>query len=632
MHSRRKIHREMKAALLLRFNSGVHFVGGWKSPMRIRQTILVLGIWGLFMLGDLSVAQDTQGRLFIPIGGGYADTLPAFAAAAVERASGDVVRITVLPITYASDAETISAEELTENLDAAEGRREQVAAACDLAVRNGVTCEVKLTPVFVRADALNEENLVYFPDDLAAVYILGGDQTIAMRVVAGTPIENALQAAYERGVVIGGTSAGLSVQSRAMIGGYLGDFGPESGLNAGAVDLWNSDEQRGLAFGLSNIILEQHLWERGRLPRLLNALAQPDAPRIGVGVDTYTAAQIQDETLLTGVAGLYNAVVLDAETLGSAANARFENDILSIRNVLFHLLAPGDFSYDLTTRIPSLSGSMIEPNADRFASFVLPAENAPLILAGNLAGALEGHPALARFSELAGGADGLIVVLAAGYASDDEARAAADAYAAALGTPSLTLIASPDAAIELPPGEGGYSGILVTAPDQSVFTTDVLRQVAAAWRSGKPLLLDNAAAGLAGAVYAAQGPTPEATDDEPDADLLAIQNAFLQGTTPFAEGLGLLSFAVEPRLLDDYRWGRLVALAHEQDARLALGLSAGSAVEFSGGAARVLGTNGVVVLDLRQASLGLGTNNAYAVANGLLDVFAPGETLADGAS
>ncbi|MBL8163933.1 MAG: Type 1 glutamine amidotransferase-like domain-containing protein [Anaerolineae bacterium] len=580
-------------------------------------------------MASASMAQD-NGRLFMPIGGGYADTLPAFGAAAVERASGDVVKITVLPITYATDAETISAEELTENLDAAEGRREQVAEACAEAAPEGVTCDVQLAPVFVRTDALNEENLAFFPDDLAAVYILGGDQTIAMKVVAGTPIESALQAAYERGALIGGTSAGLSVQSRAMIGGYLGDFGPESGLNAGAVDLWNSDEQRGLAFGLTNVILEQHFWERGRLPRLLNALAQPDAPRVGVGVDTYTAAQIRDETLLTGVAGLYNAIVLDAETLGSGGNARFENDILSIKDVLFHLLAPGEFSYDLTTRIPSMSGSVIEPNAERFADFALPADTAPLIVAGNLADALPGHPALVRLSELAGGADGLIVVLAAGYASEDEARAAADAYAAALGTPTMTLIASPDATIELPPGTGGYSGILVTAPDQSALTTDVLRQVAAAWRSGKALLLDNAAAGLAGAVYAAQGPTPEATDDEPDADVLAIQNAFLQGTTPFAEGLGLLPFAVEPRLLDDYRWGRLVALAYEQDARLALGLSAGAAVEFSGGAARALGTNGVVVLDLRQASLGLGTNNAYTFANGLLDVFAPGEALVGG--
>ena len=52
------------------------------------------------------------------------------------------------------------------------------------------------------------------------MYVLGGDQTVAMQVVAGTPVEAAMAAAYARGAVFGGNSAGDAVQSRNMINGY----------------------------------------------------------------------------------------------------------------------------------------------------------------------------------------------------------------------------------------------------------------------------------------------------------------------------------------------------------------------------------------------------------------------------
>ncbi|MBZ0280570.1 MAG: Type 1 glutamine amidotransferase-like domain-containing protein [Anaerolineae bacterium] len=593
----------------------------------MRKVFIVLLI--VLIVGTLSftstIAQESE-KVFIPIGGGYGDTFDGVIAAGLARSQNGALNITVLPITYATDAESISAEELTENLDAAENRRSQLEEACLAGVPEGTTCKVQLAPIFTRPDALDEANLAFFPDDLTMVYILGGDQTIAMQVVTGTPIEEALAAAYQRGVIIAGTSAGLSVQNKPMIGGYVGDFGPESGLNAGAVDMWNSADRRGLSFGLTNVLLEQHFWERSRLSRLLNALVQPDVPRVGVGVDGYTAAEIINETTLGNVFGLYNAAVLDAETFDAAAESSFENDILSIHNVLFHLIAPGDFSYDLTTRQPSLAE--LPDDVERSLDGLTLPEGAGALLLTSLTEPTAGDPVLTRFLELSGGAEAKVLLVAVGYATEEDAQLAAQVYGEALGVETFALIVSPGVTTEIPPGSTGYSGIMVISPDQAAIQTDLLRQVVAAWNSGKPLLLNDAAAAVAGTFYSAQAPTPESTDDDPYADIDYIQGAFFQGSTEIKEGLGLLPIMIEPRVMDDYRWGRLTALAYEHTDSVAVGLGAGAGLEISANGAAVIGANGVFTLDLRGATLALGTNNAYVVANGLLDVFAPGETLA----
>jgi hypothetical protein len=59
----------------------------------------------------------------------------------------------------------------------------------------------------------------------------------------------------------------------------------------------------------------------------------------------------------------------------------------------------------------------------------------------------------------------------------------------------------------------------------------------------------------------------------------------------------------------------------------AFGIADDTAIEVNASGAIVVGTNGVVALDLRAAKLALGDNQAYVFANGLLDTFAPGEAM-----
>jgi hypothetical protein len=119
------------------------------------------------------------------------------------------------------------------------------------------------------------------------------------------------------------------------------------------------------------------------------------------------------------------------------------------------------------------------------------------------------------------------------------------------------------------------------------------------------------------------GATPEDTEE----GRAYTRATFIQGGVQIRPGLGLVNIAVEPELLTNNRWGRLFTLAYEHPENIAVGLTAGTALVISEDAAQVWGENGIVLLDLSRAALALGANRAYAVANGLIDVFAPGEIL-----
>lgn len=243
---------------------------------------------------------------FVPIGAGYAaDTLEQFAAeAAAVDDSGDV-SILVLPIAYGVDPLYMSNGLRNQNLNFADGRRSQIEAACLAVIPAGDTCDVVLAPVLVRADAYDQANVALVTPGLDGIFVLGGDQVVAMQVVANTPFEAALATAQAAGAVTSGNSAGAAVESADMIAGYTGNNGPEQGLERGAVDLWlyngPTDDTRGLVFGLQDVLLDQHVLQRGRIARLISTSFT--AGELGIGVDADTAATIDDGTKVTKIGG-----------------------------------------------------------------------------------------------------------------------------------------------------------------------------------------------------------------------------------------------------------------------------------------------------------------------------------------
>jgi cyanophycinase len=539
-----------------------------------------------------------------------------------------MVAILVLPVGYASAPDRITAVERTGDLRGAEQRRLELQEACYRIAPASVECRVTLAPILTRSDAEDNSNLAYFTNDLAAIFILDGDQSVAMRVLNGTSVEVALNEAYMNGTIIAGTSAGESLLSSAMIAGYNPKFADANALHFGAVDVWNSAEKHGLPFGIHNAILEQQFFQRGRFGRLLNAIARPDNPHVGIGIDAYTGVYIYDGRLVGNVFGRYAVAILDAETYHAAQAVRYigPNHILSLRNVLVHLLSPGYSTFDLTKHRHSLAAPP-DGQTRSFAGFSLSSGATPIILAGDLSQNLPGNPILARFEsrarDLSGDPQGRILIVAAGYASIGLAQQSAVNYAAALGSPVQILAIVPDGDKLEIPAPDRYTAILFIGGDQSILAGEIsqLSFIKHAWLEGKPLLADNAAAAALGQFFSAHPPTPT----EEEAREVAVQRSLIQGSTRIVKGLGLVNLNAEPQLIMDNRWGRLFALAYNQPEVVALGITQNTAVDIRPTGTTLLGANVAITLDLRGAQLDLGINRGFVIANGLLDVFAPSE-------
>lgn len=586
----------------------------------------------LFAIGSLPSAAQAGPGLLLPIGGGYSDIYAGFSAAAVANAQEGQVTILVLPTAYSSNALSITDAERATNIRDAEERRFQIEEACKRAAPAGVACRAVLAPIFTRDDAADPAKLAPFQERPAAVFMLGGDQTIAMQALIDTPAERALADAHAAGAVIAGTSAGGGMLSAAMLGGYNPNYAAANSLDFGAADLWHTAERRGLPFGIQDAILDQHFFQRGRFGRLLNAIALPDAPHVGIGVDAYTGVVVEGGTRLRDVFGLYTVAVLDAATYRAAEGVRYvpvagqpdRPPLLSLRNVLVHLLSAGDFSYDLAARQHSLAAPPAQIERS-FEVLRVPEGAGHLFLAGDLSQGLtaEQSAIFERFRQRAGGADARLLIVADGYPSARSARTAADAYAAALAAPAEIWVA---AEAEGLPALQGVTGIVLVGRDQSKADPVRLAWLRSAWEAGAPVLADNALAPLLGAFYSAHGPTPK---DAEQAEI-ATQKAFRAGETQIAAGLGLLDVTLEPQLLNDNRWGRFFSLAYSHPDRLAVGLTRDTALAVGPGGAEVVGDNVVFLLDLRQAALAVGENGGFVIANALLDVFAPGERVAAG--
>lgn len=189
-----------------------------------------------------------------------------------------------------------------------------------------------------RAETHDEEKLARF-DGAGGVFFTGGDQLRISSQIGDTPVERCIRRIWDEGGVIAGTSAGASVMSDVMLVRGTGDASYRIG------DL---DMAPGLGL-LRDVIIDQHFAERGRIGRLLGAIAH--SPRVlGIGIDEDTAIMVEgDDVRVLGSGAVY---VLDGEdvTQSNIAEGRAER-ALSIYDVRLHVLAAGD-AFDLGTRRP----------------------------------------------------------------------------------------------------------------------------------------------------------------------------------------------------------------------------------------------------------------------------------------
>ncbi|MEJ1237249.1 cyanophycinase [Chryseolinea sp. T2] len=125
------------------------------------------------------------------------------------------------------------------------------------------------------------------------IYITGGDQVRFMGVVQGTDIGKAIHDAYNKGALVGGTSAGAAVMSKIMITGNELKH-PEYSSTFRNIEAENIETKEGLGF-IDNAIIDQHFVKRSRYNRLISAIIE--YPNVkGIGIDEATAILVSGNT------------------------------------------------------------------------------------------------------------------------------------------------------------------------------------------------------------------------------------------------------------------------------------------------------------------------------------------------
>jgi cyanophycinase len=189
-----------------------------------------------------------------------------------------------------------------------------------------------------RADA-NDAGVPALLTAATGVFFTGGDQRRITTTIGGTRTDSVLQSLLAAGsVVLGGTSAGAAMMSGTMIVGGEGHAvvtGP------------------GLEF-LPGVLIDMHFAERGRLNRLLTAVARYPH-ELGLGIDEDTAILVAGGSF--EVLGSGSVTVVDA---GAATDIRAPADLpIALAGACIHVL-PAGCTFELSGRHPSIADAYAE--------------------------------------------------------------------------------------------------------------------------------------------------------------------------------------------------------------------------------------------------------------------------------
>lgn len=175
----------------------------------------------------------------------------------------------------------------------------------------------------------------------SAVWFVGGDQARIAKALflpdgVDSPVLTAVRGVYAKGGVIGGSSAGASIQAATMPSSFgipmdTLDFGVSSKLDQRGVNL-----SKGLGFFNAGVIDQHFNTYQGRHARMARYLLEGTV-KTGYGLDENTAMWVKEDGTLEvlGTAGL---------TLMDASKATLEDGPLgvSMRNLTFSYLESGD--------------------------------------------------------------------------------------------------------------------------------------------------------------------------------------------------------------------------------------------------------------------------------------------------
>lgn len=190
-----------------------------------------------------------------------------------------------------------------------------------------------------REDAFKLENIEII-NNANLLFFTGGDQLRITSMIGGTLVYDAIKELCNRGGLIAGTSAGASVMSDTMIVQGEDDESPHK---------CTLKMSPGLGL-VKNIIIDQHFAQRGRIGRLLTAIAEnPEV--LGIGIDEDTAIVVSDKGKAE-VIGSGAVYFIDGSSIDySNVSEQYSEEVLSIFNVKLHVLKEGN-KFNLLDKVP----------------------------------------------------------------------------------------------------------------------------------------------------------------------------------------------------------------------------------------------------------------------------------------
>ncbi len=154
-----------------------------------------------------------------------------------------------------------------------------------------------------------------------AVFFFGGRQWYLVDAYAGTKTETEIHNVLERGGVIGGSSAGASIQGSFLMRG-----------DTKSNEVLMGDHQVGFGY-LRGVAIDQHVLRRNRQFDMVKVVqAHPDL--LGIGLDENTAIEVHGD---------------QATVLGASYMLVYDNQKTTGGDGKFYFLAPGD-RFNLATR------------------------------------------------------------------------------------------------------------------------------------------------------------------------------------------------------------------------------------------------------------------------------------------
>jgi cyanophycinase len=171
------------------------------------------------------------------------------------------------------------------------------------------------------------------------VWFSGGRQWRLVDAYLGTRTLEEIRGVLERGGVVGGSSAGATIQGSYLVRG-----------DTSANTIMMGDHIEGFGF-LTNVAIDQHLLRRNRHFDLVEVIeAHPEL--LGIGLDENTAIVVRGDKFEVIGSG-YVAIYDSTRVVGDRGN--------------FYFLAPDD-RYDLSTRQPTRRTYSPEPFEEIFSS------------------------------------------------------------------------------------------------------------------------------------------------------------------------------------------------------------------------------------------------------------------------